>query len=106
MIKKLRYLFTLMLLLVASVGWGEEVFYTLDGTKVYGNAAPFNAYAQDGGFDFGYGVKRLFCQEDCCNGQGDDDCQDYHACYAHRSTSHSCSNTGLHVRYKLRSQFV
>ena len=47
MIKKLRYLFTLMLLLVASVGWGEEVFYTLDGTKVYGNAAPFNAYAQE-----------------------------------------------------------
>ena len=29
MIKKLRYLFTLMLLLVASVGWAEEVYYTL-----------------------------------------------------------------------------
>ena len=47
MIKKLRYLFTLMLLLVASVSWAEEVFYTLDGTVYGNNAAPFNAYAQE-----------------------------------------------------------
>ena len=38
MIKKLRYLFTLMLLLVASVGWADEVFYTLDGTVTGGTS--------------------------------------------------------------------
>ena len=42
MIKKLRYLFTLMLLFVASVGWAEDVvFYTLDpvtgSNNVYAN---------------------------------------------------------------------
>jgi len=44
MIKKLRYLFTLMLLLVASVSWAEEVvYYTLDGTITGGS----NAYATE-----------------------------------------------------------
>ena len=33
MIKKLRYLFTLMLLLVASVGWADTVTFTA-GTDV------------------------------------------------------------------------
>ena len=44
MIKKLRYLCTLLLIAVASTAWGaEELFYTLDGTQTGGN----NGYATE-----------------------------------------------------------
>ena len=44
MIKKLRYLCTLLLIAVASTAWGaEELFYTLDGTQTGGS----NGYATE-----------------------------------------------------------
>jgi len=44
MIKKLRYFMTLLLMMVASVGWGaDELYYTLDGTQTGGN----NGYAAE-----------------------------------------------------------